>query len=105
MTFSPRIVRRRAEGAYALQLALSAVRLLLASQPEDGCSRHVSYEAILDCVQRCSDRPVQNAALSLLGLLAAAMPQQQLNRLTGVPSEYVCCDDLCMLFAMSVAEL
>ena len=77
---------RRAEGAYALQLALSALRILLASQPEDGASRHVSYEAIMDCIQRCEDRLVQNAALSLLGLLAAAMPQQHLTRLAKVSS-------------------
>ncbi len=70
--------------AYALQLALSALRILLASQPEDGSSRHVSYEAVMGCIQRCGDRLVQNAALSLLGLLAAAMPQQHLARLTEV---------------------
>ncbi len=77
-------VCRRAESAYALQLALSALRILLASQPEDGSSRHVSYEAVMDCIQHCDDRLVQNAALSLLGLLAAAMPQQHLIRLTEV---------------------
>ena len=83
----PRVVCRRAEGAYALQLTLSALRFLMASQPEDGCSRYVSYEAVMDCIQRCSDRLVQNAALSLLSLLAAAMPQQHLTRLTEVPTK------------------
>ena len=38
----------------------------------------------MDCIQRCEDRLVQNAALSLLGLLAAAMPQQHLTRLAKV---------------------
>ena len=78
---------RHAEGAYALQLALSALRILLASQPEDGASRHVSYEAIMDCIRSCEDRLVQNAALSLLGLLAAAMSQQHLTRLAEVSSK------------------
>ena len=81
LTASSRVCRR-AEGAYALQLALSALRILLASQPEDGSSCHVSYEAVMDCIQHCDDRLVQNAALSLLGLLAAAMPRQHLTRLT-----------------------
>jgi hypothetical protein len=78
------IMCRRVEGAYALQLALSAMHALLAEQPEDGCSHHVSFEAVMDCLRHCDDRLVQNAALSLLGLLAAAMPQQQLARLIEV---------------------
>ena len=100
MALSHRVVCRRAEGAYALQLALSALRFLLASQPEDGSSRRVSYEAVMDCIQCCSNPLVQNAALSLLGLLVAAMPQQHLTRLTEVPYKPLCCGGLCMLFAM-----
>lgn len=75
---------RRAEGAYALQLALSAAGILLASQPENGSSRNISFEAVMGCIQSCDDRLVQNAALSLLGLLAAAMPQKHLTRLAEV---------------------
>ncbi len=77
-------MRRRAEAAYALQLALSAMRALLSEQPEDGCSRQVSFDAVMDCLRHCNDRLVQSAALSLLGLLAATMPQQHLAQLIEV---------------------
>lgn len=75
---------RPAEGAYALQLALGALRALLAGQVDGASARHVSCEAVMACVQQSKDRLVRGAALPLLELLAAAAPKPRLARMLEV---------------------
>ena len=75
---------RRAEGAYALQLTLGALGALLADNAEGLLSSAVSFEAAMACVLRSDDRLIWNAALSLLALLSAHMPKQQLSQMLEV---------------------
>ena len=75
---------RRLEGAYALQLTLGALRALLANEAEGPPSSAVRFEAVMACVLRSDDRLIWNAALSMLALLSADMPQQQLSQMLEV---------------------
>ncbi len=79
----PAAARRATQAAYALQLALGAL-----SGTVERCSGaalpDLDIGAVLACAQQSSSALVRAAALALLGKLASALPQAELERIVQV---------------------
>lgn len=78
--------RRSVAAGYGLQLALTALQLVVTRHAQEGAADSVDLQAVLECARQAPNSMACSAALTLLAQLASVLPRSTLEHVVEVHS-------------------